>query len=494
MCGPNQAACGLVMIPTCGHNPGMITRVWGLAAVVFAVVALAAVPALAAPGDLDPTFGQGGHVRVQANARCLRGCVEFGGSYADAVALRPDGGIVMGGYNSYIGAGWGGPSSAESVPGALVRLSPNGALDTSFGRGGIADTPLRVEQIATNAIGGLAVLGGDEREPLGLARYTGTGVLDGPFASQGVRWLAQPGSAPEVQRDAQGRIVALGSVSRIQIDVVRYLRSGALDTSFGHGGYVRLRLPETPREAATPPARLVPPEVTPMALATLRSGGVIVAFATASSTAEGYGRQHCFLERLTPGGRVDRGFGRRGIVRLSGGVSKMAVAPNGHVLLASAEPARVLPGSYEPRAAGKRLVLADYTSTGRPDRSFGTDGVAHSQRIAGNRTGIEPNAIAFDAAGDAIVVGELPVRTIDTPNGTGFLARYTPDGLDCSFGTGGVVIDSEVGGASAVAVQPNGRIVVAGWSRKAFMAARYMGGGTPRTCPRDPRRWVHRAG
>jgi uncharacterized delta-60 repeat protein len=454
----------------------MLTRVCGLLAVVF-VGALAVAPAWATPGDLDPTFGHGGHVLVQTNAGCRRVCVESGGSYADAVALAPDGGIVLGGYNDYIGA-------TGHVPGALVRLSPNGALDTSFGVGGIEDTPLRVEQIDTNAVGGVAVLGSVEGERLGLARYTGLGVLDGALAPQGVRWLAQPGGALEVQRDARGRIVALGSVSRIQIDVVRYLPSGALDTSFGHGGYVRLRLPKTPQESTLSPARLVPPEATPMALAILRNGGVMVAFATASSTAAGYGPQHYFLERLAPSGGVDRAFGRGGIVRLSEGVSKMAVAPNGHILLASAEPADLLPGRYGPRRVGRRLVLADYTSGGRPDRSFGTNGVARSQPIAGNRTGIEPRAIAFDAAGDAIVGGELPVRTIDVPVGTGFLARYTRDGLDCSFGTRGVVVDNEVGGASAVAVQPNGRIVAVGWSRKAFMAARYMGGGIPRACPR----------
>jgi uncharacterized delta-60 repeat protein len=462
----------------------MVTRVCGLVAVVFAVVA-AAVPAWAAPGDLDPTFGQGGHVFVQANARCQRrSCVEFGGSYADAIALEPDGGIVLGGYDNYIGAE-GGEFVAGLASGALVRLSPSGALDTSFGVAGIEGTPFHVEQITIDAKGGLAVLGGVEGDGLGLARYTGSGVLDGSIAPQGVRWLAQPGYALEVQRDARGRIVTLGSVSRIQIDVVRYLPSGALDRSFGHGGYVRLRLPETPKEAAVPPARLVPPEATPVALDTMRNAGVVVAFATTSSTAAGYGPPHYFLERLTPSGRIDRAFGRRGIVRLSEGVSKVAVAPDGNILLASGEAADLRPVPSGSRPESRGLVLTDYTSAGRLDRSFGIGGVARSRYIAENRTGIVPRAIAFDGAGDAIVVGELPVRTTDTPVRTGFLARYTPDGPDCSFGVEGVVVDNEVGGASTVAVQPDGRIVVAGSGGKAFMAARYMGGGVPRTCPRD---------
>lgn len=56
------------------------------------------------------------------------------------------------------------------------------------------------------------------------------------------------------------------------------------------------------------------------------------------------------------------------------------------------------------------------------------------------------------------------------------------------------VLSDLQGGANAVAVQPDGRIVIAGWSPpiregrpsgagEAFMAARYVGDGTPRTCP-----------
>lgn len=461
----------------------MLTRLVGLVVAVF-VGALVGAPAWAAPGNLDLSFGVGGHVRVQANARCLAVCVEFGGSYAQAVALQRDGDIVLGGYNNYIGAP--APRPGE-VPGALVGLSSNGALDTSFGVGGIEDTPFGAEQIDANAIGGLAVLGSGEGG-IGLARYTAMGTLDEAFAPQGVRWMPQPVGLQEAQRDTHGRVVVLVAVARTHIDVVRYLESGALDSSFGHRGHVRLPLPETRQEAALPPALYVAPEATPTAFAIPRDGSVIVAFAMASSTSTGFGPQRYFLERLMPSGRVDRAFGRLGIVRMTEKVSKMAVAPDGHILLASVEGVRRRQGHEQlgrPNGSsleGGDLVLADYTSAGRPDGSFGNDGIARSRLLDGMATGIDPRDIAFDGAGDAVVVGELPKRTTDVPSGTGFLARYTRYGLDCSFGSQGVVVDDEIGGASAVTVQPNSRIVIAGWSGNAFMAARYMGGGTPRTC------------
>jgi hypothetical protein len=89
----------------------------------------------------------------------------------------------------------------------------------------------------------------------------------------------------------------------------------------------------------------------------------------------------------------------------------------------------------------------------------------------------------FDAAGDLIIVGKHQIHTVDTPAGDGFIARYTPQGRDCSFGTRGLMVDEGIGTADAVVVQQDGRIVIAGWGRGTrFLAARYMGGGRPRTC------------
>ncbi len=473
----------------------MLTRIGNLATAILLAALAVGAPARAAPGDLDPSFGQGGSVQVQTNPGCSRGCVEFGGSYAEALALQLDGGIVLGGYNDYISAP---VPYSERAPGALVRLWPNGTLDTSFGgAGGIVETPFAVGQIDSDARGGLAVMGGAERGMLGLARYTATGGLDGSFAPQGVLRIPQPQGSREEQRDARGRIVVLAAATPFKIDVARYTASGALDASFGHGGYVQLHLPLTRREAAQPSGTVGQPEATPLAFGIQRDSSVIVAFAMASSNPSGsppYGPRRYFLERLTATGKLDRTFGRQGIARLPAGasVSTMAVSPNGHILLAAAERPKARQRREESgvfrrsRFESEELVLADYTSAGWPDRSFGKNGIARSKFTAEYLTDIDPRAIAFDATGDAVVVGELPKRTVDVPLGTGFIARYTPHGRDCSFGAAGVVINDEIGGASAVAVQPNGRIVIAGWSHSAFMAARYMGGGTPHTCRGEP--------
>jgi hypothetical protein len=68
------------------------------------------------------------------------------------------------------------------------------------------------------------------------------------------------------------------------------------------------------------------------------------------------------------------------------------------------------------------------------------------------------------------------------------LARLTPKGFDCSFGPSGVVIGEAPGSANAVAVQADQRIVIAGERDHEVMAARYIGGGKPRTCSGEDKR------
>jgi uncharacterized delta-60 repeat protein len=431
-------------------------------------LALLVTPAAwAAPGDLDSSFGQGGHTVVQVNKACLRGCVEFGGSYADALALQPDGGIVLGGYNNYIGAG----APRDAVPGALVRLRPNGTLDTSFGgSGGIVNTPFEVTDIHANARGGLRVIG-EAGQRTGVQRYTSSGVLDGFFGDRGVRWLPR---RAEGRQDAAGRTLQVVTIvvpatdydaQTTRLDVTRLLPSGKRDTRFGYRGYAAL-----PHSTGAALAEVAPQ----------RDGSVIVAF-----DSEGHAlpsKSRLFLERLTSAGKLDRTFGKRGIVRapLKGRNYSATIfsAPDGHILLAGGEQrgAGVLEGD-------DYLVVADYVRTGRLDHRFGKGGIARSKVATGERyLSVSPRALVFDSSGDMIVVGQLRVRTVDTPAGDGFVARYTPRGRDCSFGTGGVVVDTRFGAANAVAIQPNGRIVVAGWGG-GFLAARYMGGGRPRTCP-----------
>jgi uncharacterized delta-60 repeat protein len=453
-----------------GYNVSRLGVTLGLWASIMLLALLTTSAAVAAPGDLDSSFGQGGEVVLETNPGCLDGCAEFFGSYATALALQPGGGVVLAGNGSSAG-----PDAQDAW---LVRLSADGALDPAFGAGAPVESAprLRISHIYGTAGRGLFVLGATVQGQVGVEHYTASGVLDSSFGSRGVRWLSTPGRSVEETMDAAGRIVVLSRVSKRRIEVKRFLPSGAPDARFGSHGVAGLR--------ALPTA-----EDENVALVTQRDSSVVV-----TGTTSLHGRLALFLARLTLAGKLDPSFGKGGISYLPIAVLErsrhpvsmklvLAVAPDRHIMVATDQAS---------------LILLNYTSSGRLDRSFGKDGIARTAPpVQGWLAVGYPTAIGFGASGDAIVVGEHALPMVDEAKGLWFLARYTPNGRDCSFGVGGIVLSGAQGGANAIAVQPDGRIVIGGWSPsvrggrpsgagEAFMVARYVGGGAPRTCPGEP--------
>lgn len=452
-------------------------------AVAVSAGLLACASASAAPSDPDPSFGRGGLVAVQANRACLPVCVEFGGSYADALALQPDGGIVLGGYNVYMGAPRSG--STNYAPGAVVRLRSNGELDTSFGgAGGILDVPLTVTDLSADALGGLLVTGEAEGGGVDMQRYTAGGVLDTSFGSGGTQLIPRFTNAGTPDRSGQRLEFAKVVVPPTFFDygtwwlgVKRLLASGQPDRRYGRHGY-----------AVLPDAK----EAAPLGMIVQQDGGVIVAFREATASPPGQqGRERppsasqSLLVRLTPAGKLDGSFGAHGIAELpfQDPGPTLITMHSGHLWIAAGGRT----GSTQ------SLALTKLTKDGHPGTTFGKAGMATMTFPTSERErylGVSPRAITFDSAGNAIVVGKQSMRTVDTPAGDAFLARFTPHGRDCSFGTDGLLVDERFDAANVVAVQPDGRIVVAGGAGR-FVAARYLGAGSPCTCPDEPRASHH---
>jgi uncharacterized delta-60 repeat protein len=164
------------------------------------------------------------------------------------------------------------------------------------------------------------------------------------------------------------------------------------------------------------------------------------------------------LAQAAKSGDLDRSFGKDGIATtgIRGGVKGRSVAVDSHDRI-------VVAGGPVPFAnPSDDFVLTRYTQDGSLDRSFGGDGTVrtdfgHSETAEG---------VAVDSPDRVIAVGE-------SWNGTGphapdaVLARYQPDGqLDPAFGGDGRVrtLIGYQSGANAVAVDAQGRIVIAGWS------------------------------
>jgi uncharacterized delta-60 repeat protein len=175
------------------------------------------------------------------------------------------------------------------------------------------------------------------------------------------------------------------------------------------------------------------------------------------------------------GGRLDDTFGTAGKTSIGvfgGEESAMALQADGKIVMAG--------GTF------LDFVLARFNADGTPDTGFGQAGRV-STDIASGTLDERARAVAIQPDGKIVVAGET--RQAGPPNRLVVaLARYHADGsLDATFGTGGIVRDyALVGRAFAVAIQPDGKIVIsgdqpegAGTGTEDFLLVRYNADGSP---------------
>lgn len=128
---------------------------------------------------------------------------------------------------------------------------------------------------------------------------------------------------------------------------------------------------------------------------------------------------------------------------------------------------------------GVKAALARYKTDGTLDNTFGTGG-----KVIANTGTVESRAYDFAIQNDGRIIS-AGVAYGDGQNNDFFLCRYNSDGTpDNTFGTNGAVTTDFNSGsdeARAVTLQPDGKIVVAGWAfdgfRYNFALARYLATG-----------------
>ncbi|MFE2587261.1 calcium-binding protein, partial [Streptomyces sp. NPDC059378] len=183
-----------------------------------------AVLRLRSDGTPDTTFGGDG--TVTANPA---GPVPQEGGQGRALALQPDGKILVGG-----------EVGSTRFDFALLRFNTDGSLDTGFDGDGIVRTDLgdydSVEGLAVQPDGRIVAAGGSGSR-FALARYLPNGALDTSFNRNGTV-LTPGGTAADVKvQPGDGRIVVAGSNGPGgDFAVARYNPDGSQDTGFGNGG------------------------------------------------------------------------------------------------------------------------------------------------------------------------------------------------------------------------------------------------------------------
>ncbi|WP_330288120.1 calcium-binding protein [Streptomyces sp. NBC_00576] len=432
-----------------------------MAAIGLALVLTLPGTAIAAPGDLDPTFSGDGKV--------LTGIADD--DQARDVAVQSDGKIVSVGSSA--------DYSVSESRFALTRHNADGTPDTSFGgNGGDAAGTVttlinnmgpnlqwsEANAVALQADGKIVVVGMSWRDYedccwFVVARYNADGTLDNTFSGDGRVFADIPGptEARDVAIDSSGRIVAAGYTGG-NMAVLRLTSDGTPDTTFGGDGTV----------TANPAGPVLQEGGDGRALA-LQPDGKIVVGGQVGST-----RFDFALMRFNTNGSVDTSFDGDGIVRTDFGayeaVESLAVQPDGKIVAA---------GSSDDRAA-----LARYNANGSLDTSFD-----------GNGQVITPAAGVADMA-------LQPDGRIVTAGGSGgnfSILRYTTGGsLDSGFGTGGRAT-ADFGGsdtAYGVKLDSAGRIVAAGAGgpNSDFALARFEGGGSTPPPPTGPDLSVTKSG
>ncbi len=178
---------------------------------------------------------------------------------------------------------------------------------------------------------------------------------------------------------------------------------------------------------------------------------------------------------------LDSTFGTGGAVLTDLGGPGSVDAAND--VLVQPDGAIVAAGWSTPSGGTGDFALVRYVANGALDPSFGTGGKVTTD-VSGSGQDDIATALARQSDGKLVVVGL---------SGSGFnyrfaAVRYLANGtLDSTFGTGGKVLtnlySSTIGGARAVALQSNGRIVVAGGAYSTavgwqFATVRYLANGT----------------
>ena len=181
-----------------------------------------------ADGTPDASFGAGGTTTL-----------DIGGSeVGEALAVQPDGAIVAAGRTGLWPYGF-----------LVARLLPDGSLDPAFGPGGIVVTPIDTDAdayaVALQSDGSLVVAGRGGGGGIAVARYRTSGALDQSFGAGGivVSHLLGVAVAFGVAIQTDGRIVVAGRAATPEVGVdvgvvLRFLADGSRDPGFADGGLV----------------------------------------------------------------------------------------------------------------------------------------------------------------------------------------------------------------------------------------------------------------
>jgi uncharacterized delta-60 repeat protein len=376
-------------------------------------------------GELDISFGTGGNVLFAGEIR--------------SVAIQGNGKIVVAGASF----------NGSNYDFALARINPNGSFDSSFDGDGklttaIGDSSAFAQSVAIQSDGKIVVAGycNYPSTDFALARYNPDGSLDTTFDEDGKLTTAFGSTTDEatsVAIQSDGKIVVAGSSyngGKYEFALARYNVNGALDTLFDGDGKLTTNIGNLFDVANS--------------VAIQSDSKILVAGYSHNGSDFDFA-----LTRYNTNGSLDATFDIDG--KLTSGIGMSTdIANNVAIQIDN----KIVVGGYSFNGSDNDFALTRYNENGSLDTTFDGDG---KLTTAIGTSFDEGNSVAFQNDGKILVAGYSRNGNDDFA-----LARYNTNGsLDTTFDGDGKLI-TEIGTsqdyANGVAIQSDGKIVVAGQS------------------------------
>lgn len=360
-----------------------------------------------ANGDLDTSFGTGGFAIKNV-------AVGTSGELARGIVVQPSGKIVISGTVEHAGA-----TDARDRDVALVRFDASGAIDQTFGTGGVVILDLSAGELAgttylaDNAWGltgysdGRLLVSAAQRRTGGtdtdfaIVRLSADGARDNTFGMQGVASLdinnrnASPRTATLLP---DGSIVGSGYMadgSVVKPVLFKLTSTGQVDTTFGQNGVFSQNVLTATTEAYA------------------------AALQGTSFVTTGYGRNDASESldwvslRVNASGQLDTSYGTGGFVRIdvagfNDNSRALSVLPDNRLLLV---------GGGRPTENNVDAMVAILTENGQPDVSFAPKGFKMYD-LGGGSDFLWGSAVSPDKTHVALV-GTKAVVSTDTGNDDG---------------------------------------------------------------------------
>ena len=354
-----------------------------------------------------------------------------------SIAVQNDGKIIA------VGSSFNGTKNIFAV----VRYNTDGSLDTSFDGDGKVFTNIGIlndtgSSANIQSDGKIFAVGTANKNDFGVVRYNTDGSLDSLFDTDGIvvtGEIAGNGSLQSIALQSNGKIVAAGYSSNgndFDFAVARYNSDGNLDNTFDTDGKVVTQIGFSNDIARS---------------SAIQTDGKII---VAGNTDNGKGSDFAVV-RYNTNGSLDASFDTDGIVTTSFGTVSTFV----YSVKIQADGKIVVAGSTGDGSTND-FALVRYNPNGSLDTSFDADGKLTTSISAGND---EANSVNCQPDGKIIAAG----YSFNSGDSDFAIVRYNADGsFDTSFDTDGIVTTS-IGSQdiiNSIAVQANGKIIAAGYS------------------------------